>query len=267
MNGSDQIAALNEKHWTRAVQEGAGCTVPWLDLDPAVVRAYAGGTLENPAGPLYQIYPAHVLSEAQNKDVLCLASGGGQQSALFGLLGARVTVLDLTEAQLNGDRAAAAHYGYNLTTIRGDMRDLSCLADTAFDLVYQGHAMGWVPDVQPIYRGLARVLRPDGIYRVDFSNPATEFVDWNTWDGTGYRLTVPYAITERVERFESGEAQCIQFRHSMSYIFNGLIEMGLSIEHVHDAPDYFRRNEGAEPGGWDHWLTYVGGFAVVARKR
>ena len=127
--------------------------------------------------------------------------------------------------------------------------------------------MGWVPDVQPIYRGVARVLRPDGIYRVDFSNPATEFVDWNTWDGTGYRLTVPYAITERVERFESGEAQCIQFRHSMSDIFNGLIEMGLSIEHVHDAPDYFRRNEGAESGGWDHWLTYVGGFAVVARKR
>ena len=95
--------------------------------------------------------------------------------------------------------------------------------------------MGWVPDVQPIYRGVARVLRPDGIYRVDFSNPATEFVDWNTWDGTGYRLTVPYAITEQVERFESGEAQGIQFRHSMSDIFNGLIEMGLSIEHVHDA--------------------------------
>ena len=74
----DQIAALNEKRWTRAVQEGAGCTAPWLDLDPAVVRAYAGGTLENPAGPLYQIYPAHVLAKAQNKDVLCLASGGGQ---------------------------------------------------------------------------------------------------------------------------------------------------------------------------------------------
>ncbi|MEE2995096.1 MAG: class I SAM-dependent methyltransferase [Gemmatimonadota bacterium] len=144
----DQIAALNEKHWTRAVQEGAGCTAPWLDLDPAVVRAYAGGTLENPAGPLYQIYPAHVLVKAQNNDVLCLASGGGQQSAVFGLLGARVTVLDLTQAQLNGDRAAAAHYGYNLTTIRGDMRDLSCLADTAFPVDQQYGLLGQ-PQVDP----------------------------------------------------------------------------------------------------------------------
>jgi len=184
MNGSDQIAALNEKHWTRAVQEGAGCTVPWLDLDPAVVRAYAGGTLENPAGPLYQIYPAHVLSEAQNKDVLCLASGGGQQSAVFGLLGARVTVLDLTEAQLNGDRAAAAHYGYNLTTIRGDMRDLSCLADTAFDLVYQGHAMGWVPDVQPIYRGGSEGIEagwylPRGLQQSRHGICRLEYLGWN----------------------------------------------------------------------------------------
>jgi len=36
--------------------------------------------------------------------VLCLASGGEQQSAIFGLLGADVTVLDLCAQQLAGDR-------------------------------------------------------------------------------------------------------------------------------------------------------------------
>ena len=41
-------------------------------------------------------------------DVLCLAAGGGQQSVAFALLGANVTVFDLSETQLEHDRLAAA---------------------------------------------------------------------------------------------------------------------------------------------------------------
>ena len=52
-----------------------------------------------------------------HKDVLCLAAGGGQQSAVFGLLGARVTVIDFTQGQLDGDITAAKHYGYPVETI------------------------------------------------------------------------------------------------------------------------------------------------------
>lgn len=40
------------------------------------------------------IYPAGLLADIDGKDVLCLASGGGQQSAVFSLLGAKVTVVD-----------------------------------------------------------------------------------------------------------------------------------------------------------------------------
>jgi SAM-dependent methyltransferase len=135
MSPQDRIAATNERHWTWAVAKGAGCTLPWLDLDPVLLHRYARGEVRTLPEPWDDIYPARVLAGAEGQDVLCLASGGGQQSAVFGLLGARVTVLDLTEGQLAGDRRAAAHYGYELTTIRGDMRDLSGLADASFDLV------------------------------------------------------------------------------------------------------------------------------------
>ncbi|MFQ6041867.1 MAG: class I SAM-dependent methyltransferase [Candidatus Poribacteria bacterium] len=215
---------------------------------------------------LSDIYPANVLAGVEGKDVLCLASGGGQQSAVFGLLGARVTVLDLTEGQLEGDRRTAAHYGYGLTTIQGDMRDISCLADESFDLVYQGNSMAWVPDVRQVYLGVARVLRPGGLYRVDFTNPATEFVDWNAWDGAGYRITVPYAVTEKIERPDKNGPDSIQFRHYMGDIFNELLEVGLSIQQVKDSPHYFRQNAEARPGSWDHSLMYLGGFAIVAGK-
>jgi 2-polyprenyl-3-methyl-5-hydroxy-6-metoxy-1,4-benzoquinol methylase len=47
----------------------------------------------------------------KGKDVLCLASSGGQQSAAFGVLGANVTVFDLSENMLKKDVATAKHYG------------------------------------------------------------------------------------------------------------------------------------------------------------
>lgn len=266
MKEQDRIAAINERHWEWVVKKRAGCTVPWLDLDPDLLRLYASGDLEPVPERLDEIYPANILAEVEGKDILCLASGGGQQSAIFSLLGARVTVLDLTEGQLDGDKKAAAYYGYEITTIQGDMRDISRLADESFDLVYQSNSMAWIPDVRQVYSGVVRVLRAGGVYRVDFTNPATEFVDWTSWDGEGYRITVPYA--ERVEHPEgNGEKDYIQFRHYMADIFNGLIAEGLSIRQVQDSPHYFKQNAQVHPGKWTHWLTYVGGFAIVANKK
>ncbi len=262
----DRIAAINRRHWEWSVKKGAGCTVPWLDLDPVLLRQYASGKLVTAPEPLSEMYPPNVLSGAKGKDVLCLASGGGQQSAVFGLLGARVTVVDLTEGQLEGDRQAAAHYGYGVTTIRGDMRDLSCLTDESFDLVYQGNSMAWIPDVRQVYSGVVRVLRTGGVYRVDFTHPGMEFTDWRSWDGEGYRITVPYAVTEKIERPDKNGPDSIQFRHHMADIFDGLLAVGFSIQQVQDAPHFFRQNAQARPGSWEHSLMYLGAFAVVARK-
>ena len=55
-----------------------------LGLDEQSARAYVDS--------------AGLLGDLHDREVLCLAGGGGQQSAAFANLGARVTVLDLTEA-------------------------------------------------------------------------------------------------------------------------------------------------------------------------
>src|SRR5215831_14307169 len=53
--------------------------------------------------------------------VLCLAAGGGQQGPLFASLGCRVTVLDLSLAQLQLDCKVAKKYGFDIECIQGDM--------------------------------------------------------------------------------------------------------------------------------------------------
>jgi SAM-dependent methyltransferase len=261
----DEISDINRRHWERMVRERCGFTRPFLGLQRNVIRQYIADQLEPVPDPLVEMYPADVLADVEGKDVLCLASGGGQQSAVFGLLGARVTVVDLVEGQLEGDRVAAEHYGYKVTTVCADMRDLFSLGDDIFDLVYQAPSMAYVPDVREVYSEVARVLRNGGLYRVCFTNPVTEFVDWDSWDGQGYRIAKPYR--ERVEGPEDGGNGSIAFRHSMTDIFNGLLEVGLSVREVQDDPQYYRReNVEAQPGTWAHLLTYAGAFAIVARK-
>jgi SAM-dependent methyltransferase len=184
---NDEVAIANQRLWEAEVKKGCGYTIPWLDLDISLLRQYADGELDVLPEPLTCIFPASVFADVVGRDVLCLASGGGQQSAVFGLLGARVTVVDLAKGQLEGDRVAAAHYGYEVTAIHADMRDLSCLPGSAFDLVY-GTALCYIPDVHQVYAGVARVLRVGGLFRVDTGQPAVHFV---AWDGAGYRITKP----------------------------------------------------------------------------
>lgn len=260
-----KYASVNKEWWEKMVKEECGFTKPWLALDIKILQKLAKGELKNPPEPLNDIYPISVLKNVKGKDVLCLASGGGQQSAVFGLLGANVTVIDIAEGQLEGDKKAAAHYGYKVKTIQGDMSDLSMLKDNSFDLVYQAPSMAYIPDVKKVYSEVARVLRSRGLYRADAQNPQSQFVDESSWDGKGYRISVPYAVKEK-QRAE--DENVIEYRHYLDEIFNGLIKCEFVIEHVEEMPKNLYQNKKDKPGSWGHSLLYMPGmFAILARKK
>ena len=70
----DDIARYNMARWDALVRARAVFTRPWLDLTPDEARQ--------------MVDPDGRLGEMAGRRVLCLAGGGGQQSAAFGLLGA-----------------------------------------------------------------------------------------------------------------------------------------------------------------------------------
>ena len=72
----------------------------------------------------------------KRQDVLCLASGGGQQGPILAAAGANVTVFDNSPAQLRQDELVARREGLSIRTVQGDMRDLSAFADGSFDLIF-----------------------------------------------------------------------------------------------------------------------------------
>ena len=115
------LAQHTRERWNGLAAAGVQYSRPWLDLDQATARA--------------RVDPLGLLGDLAGKRVLCLAAGGGQQSAAFGMLGADVTVFDLSDEMLARDREAAEHYGLKPRLIQGDAQDLSALADQAFDFV------------------------------------------------------------------------------------------------------------------------------------
>jgi len=264
MNKKD-YASANKKWWEKMVGEECGFTKPWLNLDIKVLQKLAKGELKNPPEPLNDIYPVNMLANVKNKNVLCLASGGGQQSAVFGLLGANVTVVDIADGQLDGDKKAAAHYGYKVETIQADMSDLSMLKNNSFDLVYQAPSMGYIPDVGKVYSEIARVLKSGGLYRTDAQNPLSQFIDESSWDGKGYRISVPYVVKKK-QRSENESV--LEYRHYLSEIFNGLIRCGFVIEHVEEMPKGLYQSKKDKPGSWGHSLLYIPGiFAILAKRK
>ncbi len=246
----DELAQFNQERWEAIAAAQSIYTRPWLDLDVATARQ--------------RMDPLGFLGDVTGKRVLCLGSGGGQQSAAFALLGADVTVLDLTENQLAGDRLAAAHYGVPVRTEQGDMRNLSRFADGEFDLVYHGYSINFVPDPLPVFGQVARVLKAGAPYFLQWHNPFTQGVDDASWDGKGYRISRPYRdeeipadnFAEVNWTFEdaAGNLRSIEgprfFRHTLSTMINGLLQHEFQIVGCREATT---KEENPEPGSWEHY--------------
>lgn len=258
----DEIAKYNVERWRALVEADALYTRPLLNLDEQSARA-----LVDPRG---------WLGELEGRRVLCLASGGGRESPAFALLGARVTVFDISEEQLEQDRRAAAHYGLEVETVRGDMRDLSALDADAFDLVSQSYSLNFVPDAREVFREVARVARGGGLYRFMCANPFVMGLSTRDWDGRGYSLRKPYVEGAAVEGVDEewvyereGRAKIsppVEYRHGLSTLVEGLFENGFQIERVSE-DESVRPEPSAEPGTWLHFLHYARPWLTFLARR
>lgn len=179
-------------------------------------------------------------------DVLCLASGGGQQGPTLAAAGARVTVFDNSPRQLGQDEFVAARDGLDLRTVLGDMRDLSVFGDASFDLVFNPVSNLFCPDLAPVWRECFRVLRPGGTLLAGFLNPDLYIFDTEILDERGelvVRHRLPYSdlthltAQERERRWGGAEAP-LEWSHSLTDQIGGQLAAGFLMSGFAEAPHH-----------------------------
>lgn len=171
------------------------------------------------------VLPAEWLGDLPGKRVLCLAGAGGLQGPLLACAGAEVTVLDLSERMLDKDREIAAREGLHMRIEQGNMCDLSRFADASFDLVINPPSLFYVPDVNPVFREVYRVLKPGGTFIMVSSNPIAYVCDWDE-KAQCYKAVnrMPYSSQEH-----DGQGDWIEYGHTMESYLGGQIAAGFVI--------------------------------------
>jgi SAM-dependent methyltransferase len=163
----DDILIYNRQAWDRQVGRGNPYTIPVSNEEIARARKGDWSISLTPTKPV----PPDWFPPLGGVDVLCLASGGGQQGPILAAAGAKVTVFDNSPAQLAQDRLVADRDGLVIETVQGDMADLSVFPDARFDLIIHPVSNVFVPDVKPVWREAFRVLKPGGALLKGFMNP------------------------------------------------------------------------------------------------
>ena len=223
------IQGYNRDAWDKEVERGNQWTVP---VAPNVIEAARQGRWEVLLTDTKPV-PKEWFPDLAGLDVLCLASGGGQQAPVLAAAGANVTVLDNSPRQLAQDRLVAERDSLTLETVQGDMADLSRFADESFDLVFHPVSNLFAPDVRPVWAEAFRVLRRGGSLLAGFLNPAVYIFDLELADRGGelrVRYALPYAdatsLDEEERRRKIDRGEPLEFSHTLEDQIGGQIDAG-----------------------------------------
>ncbi len=245
--------AHNRTAWDLEVDSGTNeWTVP---VGPEVIEAARAGNWSvvligySPAPRDW--FPASLTGV----DILCLASGGGQQGPVLAAAGATVTVFDNSSRQLAQDRMVAERDGLELATVLGDMRDLGAFADASFDVVVHPVSNLFCPDLAPVWAECFRVLRPGGVLLSGFLNPDVYIFDADASDNRGelvVRHALPYSDlthltpAERAELF--GPDAPVEYSHTLSEQIGGQLAAGFVLTGFTEAPHHAGPTAAFMPG-------------------
>jgi SAM-dependent methyltransferase len=223
------ILERNRHAWNRESRAGGPWSTP-VDSD-TIARARVGEwqVILTPTRPV----PRHWFGAIQDTDVLCLASGGGQQVPVLAAAGAKVVSFDLSDEQLAKDRLVAEREGLTIRIERGDMADLSIFADASVDLIFHPASNVFAPDVRVVWKECFRVLRVGGALLAGIMHPSLFLFDQTEAERTGV-LTVKYKLPfstpaslegeEKQRWLDSGEMA--EFSHSLDAQIGGQLAAG-----------------------------------------
>lgn len=273
MTHSSDYLEHNRGAWNRLASGGCQWSEPASDA--AIEEARHGRWSLTVAGP--DELPRHWWPDVADIEVLCLAAGGGQHASLLAAAGAAVTLFDLSDNQLAVDRDLCARHNLSVRIEQGDMTDLSRFGESSFDLIINPVSNPYVPDVEPVWRACARVLKSGGRLIAGSINPLNYLFEENTGEvfaekagegnaGEGRRgLTVTHALpfieidtlTPAAREAALARGMVLTWSHSLTALIDGQLRAGLNLAGLQES----RRRDARAPAINRYAPTYLSTLA------
>ena len=171
--------------------------------------------------------------QMQGKEILGLASGGGQQIPIFTALGAKCTVLDYSAAQCESEGMVSRREGYDVRIYRADMTKPLPFPDESFDLIFHPVSNCYVEQVEPIFRECYRVLRPGGVLLCGLDNGMNYIFD-ETETTLTYRLPFNPLRDPDLFRMCMEHDYGVQFSHTMEEQLGCQLKAGFRLTDLYE---------------------------------
>ena len=177
--------------------------------------------------------PREWFGDIKDRKILGLASGGGQQMPVFCANGARCTIMDISDRQLESERTVAAREGYSIEIIKGDMTERFPFPDECFDLIFHPVSNCYVKDVQHVWNECFRVLKPGGILLCGLDNGINYIFDD---DGTKLMNSLPFdplSDPEKMKELDETDSG-VQFSHTAEEQIGGQLKAGFRLTDLYE---------------------------------
>ena len=176
------------------------------------------------------------------KDVLGLASGGGQQGPVMAAHGYRVTILDNSMRQLQSETFVAERENYPLLPLQADMTLPFPFKDESFDMIIHPVSNCYIENLQPTWDECYRVLRHGGVLVAGWTNPIVYMFDDEALDSLDAPLIVrnrlPYNGRLEVEKgLELSMDSGYQFSHTLETQIGGQLKAGFLLKDFYEDTD------------------------------
>jgi ubiquinone/menaquinone biosynthesis C-methylase UbiE len=103
------------------------------------------------------------MGDLRGKRLLDIGAGLGESSVYFALLGAQVTMTDISPGMLQAGRELARKYGVEIEGIVSGAENLNVPAE-AYDFVYVANTIHHVRDRDALFQEIYRALKPGGLF-------------------------------------------------------------------------------------------------------
>ncbi|MBP89780.1 MAG: SAM-dependent methyltransferase [Planctomycetaceae bacterium] len=200
------------------------------------------------------------------RKLLCLGAGGGKHAALYAAAGADVTVVDISAAQLELDRQVAAERKLEVKTVEASMDHMPMFGVGEFEIVIHPVSTCYVPRVEPVYREVARVTQPGGLYISQHKTPTSLQADMRA-SANGYELIEPYfrdGPLPPVVGSPHREEGTLEFLHRWEELLGLMCQAGFVIE---DLVEPLHGKKDAEVNSFAHRSQYVAPYVRIKARR